>query len=136
MKDCNCIFCKIANGEIPSATVYEDETFRAILDLSPAAKGHTLILPKAHAANLFELPDETAAKALMLAKRLGALLKEGLHADGLNVVQNNGEAAGQTVLHFHMHLIPRYSGDTVNVGWKPGHLNDEDREEVLKLFQK
>lgn len=102
----NCIFCKIANGEIPSATVYEDETFRAILDLSPAAKGHTLILPKAHAANLFELPDETAAKALMLAKKLGAVLKEGLHADGLNVVQNNGEAAGQTVLHFHMHLIP------------------------------
>ncbi len=84
----NCIFCKIANGEIPSATVYEDETFRAILDLSPAAKGHTLILPKAHAANLFELPDETAAKALMLAKKLGAVLKEGLHADGLNVVQN------------------------------------------------
>ena len=95
-----------------------------------------MILPKAHAANLFELPDETAAKALMLAKRLGAVLKEGLHADGLNVVQNNGEAAGQTVLHFHMHLIPRYSGDTVNVGWKPGHLTDEDREEVLKLFQK
>ena len=125
----NCIFCKIANGEIPSATVYEDETFRA-------AKGHTLILPKAHAANLFELPDETAAKALMLAKKLGAVLKEGLHADGLNVVQNNGEAAGQTVLHFHMHLIPRYSGDTVNVGWKPGHLTDEDRDEVLKLFQK
>ena len=125
----NCIFCKIANGEIPSATVYEDETFRAILDLSPAAKGHTLILP-------FELPDETAAKELMLAKRLGAVLKEGLHADGLNVVQNNGEAAGQTVLHFHMHLIPRYSGDTVNVGWKPGHLTDEDRDEVLKLFQK
>ena len=122
----NCIFCKIANGEIPSATVYEDETFRAILDLSPAAKGHTL----------FELPDETAAKALMLAKKLGAVLKEGLHADGLNVVQNNGEAAGQTVLHFHMHLIPRYSGDTVNVGWKPGHLTDEDRDEVLKLFQK
>lgn len=132
----NCIFCKIANGEIPSATVYEDETFRAILDLSPAAKGHTLILPKAHAANLFELPDETAAKALMLAKKLGAVLKEGLHADGLNVVQNNGEAAGQTVLHFHMHLIPRYSGDSVNVGWKPGHLTDEDRDEVLKLFQK
>ena len=66
----NCIFCKIANGEIPAATVYEDEDFRAILDLGPASKGHTLILPKKHAANLFELPDETAAKALMLAKRL------------------------------------------------------------------
>lgn len=131
-----CIFCKIANGEIPSATVYEDETFRAILDLGPASKGHTLILPKAHAANLFELPDDTAAKALQLAKKLGTVLKEGLHADGLNVVQNNGEAAGQTVLHFHMHLIPRYSGDTVKVGWIPGQLTDEDRDEVLKLFQK
>lgn len=133
----NCIFCKIANGEIPSATVYEDETFRAILDLSPAAKGHTLILPKAHAANLFELPDETAAKALMLAKKLGAVLKEGLHADGLNVVQNNGEAAGQTVFAFsYASDSAATAEDTVNVGWKPGHLTDEDREEVLKLFQK
>lgn len=131
-----CIFCKIANGEIPSATVYEDETFRAILDLGPAAKGHTLILPKAHAADLFELPDETAAKALTLAKKLGAVLKEGLHADGLNVVQNNGEAAGQTVLHFHVHLIPRYSVDTVDIGWEQGKLTDEDRDEVLKLFRK
>ena len=129
----NCIFCKIANGEIPSATVYEDETFRAILDLSPAAKGHTLILPKAHAANLFELPDETAAKALMLAKRLGALLKEGLHADGLNVVQNNGEAAGQTVLHFHMHLIPRYKDDHAGILWEPGKTTPEEMEEIKKL---
>ena len=130
----NCIFCKIANGEIPSATVYEDETFRAILDLSPAAKGHTLILPKAHAANLFELPDETAAKALMLAKRLGAVLKEGLHADGLNVVQNNGEAAGQTVLHFHMHLIPRYKDDHAGILWEPGKTTPEEMEEIKKLM--
>lgn len=129
----NCIFCKIANGEIPSATVYEDETFRAILDLSPAAKGHTLILPKAHAANLFELPDETAAKALMLAKKLGAVLKEGLHADGLNVVQNNGEAAGQTVLHFHMHLIPRYKDDHAGILWEPGKTTPEEMEEIKKL---
>ena len=130
----NCIFCKIANGEIPSATVYEDETFRAILDLSPAAKGHTLILPKAHAANLFELPDETAAKALMLAKKLGAVLKEGLHADGLNVVQNNGEAAGQTVLHFHMHLIPRYENDGQHILWNPGESTPEELEEIRKTI--
>ena len=130
----NCIFCKIANGEIPSATVYEDETFRAILDLSPAAKGHTLILPKAHAANLFELPDETAAKALMLAKKLGAVLKEGLHADGLNVVQNNGEAAGQTVHHFHLHLIPRYENDGQKIGWVPGNPSGEELEEIRKTI--
>ncbi len=130
----NCIFCKIANGEIPSATLYEDETFRVILDLNPAALGHALILPKAHAANLFELPDETAGKALVLAKQIGQKLKDGLNADGFNLVQNNGEIAGQTVFHFHMHLIPRYAGDTVNVKWKPGTLTDADKEKILSLF--
>ena len=130
----DCIFCKIANGEIPAATLFEDEDFRVILDLNPAALGHALILPKKHAANLFELPDETAAKALVLAKKIGGKLKDGLHADGLNVVQNNGEAAGQTVFHFHMHLIPRYQDDTVNVKWKPGTLTDADKEKILSLF--
>ena len=111
----NCIFCKIANGEIPSATLYEDEDFRVILDLGPASKGHALILPKAHAANIYELPDETAGKAMILA----------------NIVQNNGEIAGQTVFHFHMHLIPRYEGDQVGLTWKPGELTDEMKEEIL-----
>lgn len=135
MEDRNCIFCKIANGEIPSATLYEDESFRVILDLGPASKGHALILPKKHAANLFELPDETASKAMVLAKRIAATLKDGLHADGINLVQNNGEAAGQTVFHFHMHLIPRYEGDTVNVTWKPGSLSESDKQELLELFK-
>ncbi len=135
MIDESCIFCKIANGEIPSATLYEDEDFRVILDLGPASKGHALILPKQHAANLFELPDETAAKALVLAKRIGEKLYKGLGADGFNVVQNNGESAGQTVFHFHMHLIPRYKGDTVQVGWKPGELTEADKKEILALFE-
>ncbi len=130
----NCIFCKIANGEIPAATLYEDDAFRVILDLNPAALGHALILPKKHAANLMELPDETASKALVLAKKIAGKLQDGLHADGLNVVQNNGEAAGQTVFHFHIHLIPRYEGDTVSVKWKPGTLTDADREKILNLF--
>lgn len=127
----NCIFCKIANGEIPSATLYEDEEFRVILDLGPASKGHALILPKAHAANLYELPDEMAAKAMLLAKKMAKKMTEALNCDGLNVVQNNGEAAGQTVFHFHMHVIPRYTGDGVGVTWTPGTLTDEDREEIL-----
>lgn len=131
----NCIFCKIANGEIPSATLYEDQDFRVILDLNPAAKGHALILPKKHAANLFELPDETASKALVLAKKIGSTLQEDLHADGINVLQNNGEAAGQTVFHFHMHVIPRKQGDTVNMTWKHGELTDADKAEILGLFQ-
>lgn len=130
----NCIFCKIANGEIPSATLYEDGDFRVILDLGPASKGHALILPKAHAANLFELPDETAAKAMVLAKKIAGRLQEGLHADGINLVQNNGEAAGQTVFHFHLHMIPRYHGDTVNVKWIPGTLTEEEKEEIVNLF--
>lgn len=131
----NCIFCKIANGEIPSATLYEDEDFRVILDLSPAAKGHSLILPKRHAANLYELPDDLAAKALLVARKVGKTLQEGLGCDGLNVLQNNGEAAGQTVFHFHMHLIPRRTKDGVGIGWKQGTLTQEDKDEVLQLFQ-
>lgn len=127
----SCIFCKIANGEIPSATLYEDEEFRVILDLGPASKGHALILPKTHAANIYELPDETAGHAMILAKHMAARLTEALHCDGFNIVQNNGELAGQTVFHFHMHLIPRYKGDQVGLTWTPGKLTDEDKKEIL-----
>ena len=100
----NCIFCKIANGEIPAATLYEDENFRVILDLGPASKGHALILPKSHAANIYELSDEMAAKAMILAKKMATAMTAALKCDGFNIVQNNGECAGQTVFHFHMHL--------------------------------
>ena len=127
----NCIFCKIANGEIPSATLYEDDEFRVILDLGPASKGHALILPKSHAANIYELPDETAGKAMILAKHMAAKMTDALKCDGFNIVQNNGEIAGQTVFHFHMHLIPRYQGDTVGITWTPGELSDQDKEEIL-----
>lgn len=127
----NCIFCKIANGEIPAATLYEDENFRVILDLGPASKGHALILPKFHAANIYELPDEMAAKAMILAKKMATVMTEALKCDGFNIVQNNGECAGQTVFHFHMHLIPRYKGDNVGITWNPGELTDEDKEEIL-----
>lgn len=127
----NCIFCKIANGEIPAATLYEDEEFRVILDLGPASKGHALILPKTHAANIYELPDDLAGKAMILAKKMALRLTEALKCDGFNIVQNNGETAGQTVFHFHMHLIPRYQGDHVGITWTPGKLSDEDREEIL-----
>ena len=127
----NCIFCKIANGEIPAATLYEDENFRVILDLGPASKGHALILPKSHAANIYELSDEMAAKAMILAKKMATAMTAALKCDGFNIVQNNGECAGQTVFHFHMHLIPRYKGDQVGITWQPGELNDADKEEIL-----
>ena len=129
----DCIFCKIANGEIPSATLYEDEDFRVILDLGPASKGHAL--PKAHAANIYEISDDMAAKAMILAKKMATKMTEALKCDGFNIVQNNGEPAGQTVFHFHMHLIPRYEGDQVGITWKPGTLTDEVKNEILEKLK-
>ena len=131
----DCIFCKIANGEIPSATLYEDEDFRVILVLGPASKGHALILPKAHAANIYEISDDMAAKAMILAKKMATKMTEALKCDGFNIVQNNGEPAGQTVFHFHMHLIPRYEGDQVGITWKPGTLTDEVKNEILEKLK-
>jgi len=135
MKDETCIFCKIANGEIPSAAVHEDDDFRVILDLGPASKGHALVIPKEHYANLYELSDELASKALVTAKKAVCKLKEVLECDGYNIVQNNGEAAGQTVMHFHIHLIPRYKDDNVGLVWKMGKLSDEDRDEILEKLR-
>ncbi len=126
MKDSQCIFCKIANGEIPTNTIYEDTEFRVILDASPATKGHALILPKEHYANLFEIPEALAGRAMILAKKTAALMKERLDCDGVNIVQNNGETAGQTVFHFHMHIIPRYADDGQVIGWKPTSPTEEE----------
>ena len=128
----NCIFCKIANGEIPSKALYEDDAFKVILDLGPATKGHALILPKDHADNLYELSDEIASKVLVLAKKMAALMTDKLQCDGFNLVQNNGEAAGQTVNHFHMHLIPRYVDDGQTINWVPGSPSQEELEAVRK----
>lgn len=132
MKKEDCIFCKIANGEIPSKTIYEDEMFRVILDLGPAAKGHALVLPKEHFDNLYELPEEWCVKAFCLAKRMAAQMTEALHCEGFNLVQNNGVVAGQTVFHFHIHLIPRYEDDGQRIGWEPGSPAQEELEEVRR----
>ena len=134
MKKDDCIFCKIANGEIPSRTLYEDEKFRVILDLSPATRGHALIMPKDHASNLYELPEESAGAVMVLAKKLAAAMNERLQCDGLNLVQNNGEAAGQTVSHFHLHMIPRYVNDGQTLGWVPGKASPEDLDEVKRIM--
>ena len=130
MRKEDCIFCKIVNGEIPSKTLYEDEEFRVILDLRPATSGHALIIPKELAANLYELPDEDASKVLVLAKKMATIMKEKLSCDGLNLVQNNGEVAGQTVSHFHLHMIPRYLDDGQNINWVPGESTPEGLEEI------
>lgn len=135
MKKDDCIFCKIAAGEIPSATVYEDDDFRAILDLGPAAKGHTLVIPKSHSDNLLSVEPDTAAKALKVISKTANAIKEALGSDGINVVQNNGEAAGQTVMHLHFHIIPRYKNDSVNIGWQPMKPSNEELAATADLIK-
>jgi len=125
----DCIFCKIISGEIPSHTIYEDEEFKVILDIAPAAKGHALILPKVHYADLYDIDEEVAGRAMKLAKRLATKMTDVLGCDGFNILQNNHEAAGQTVFHFHMHLIPRYENAKDNkdiLVWKPESFSSEE----------
>ena len=124
----DCIFCKIIAGEIPSSTVYEDDDVKAILDVNPAAKGHVIVLPKNHAENVFSIADEDLSKAICVAKKIAAALKKTYNCDGVNILQNNGEAAGQSVFHLHIHVIPRFVGDTVSVGWKPGEMPSDMAE--------
>ncbi len=124
--DENCIFCKLSNHVFPTNQIYEDDDFTVILDAGPATKGHALILPKEHYANLYELPEDLTAKAFVLAKKMASMLTERLHCEGFNIVQNNGELAGQTVFHFHIHLIPRYASDGQKIGWIPGKPTDEE----------
>ncbi len=136
MKKNDCIFCKIANGEIPSSTIYEDEGFRVILDLGPAAKGHALILPKEHFKDICEADEATAGKLFPLAGRIGAAMKNGLGASGFNVVQNNGRSAGQTVFHLHVHVIPRYEDGPEMVSWKPGTAEENDLKQTAEALKK
>lgn len=135
MRDQNCIFCKIANGEIPSRTLYEDERYRVILDLAPAARGHALVLPKEHFANVYEIPEDWAEGAMKIGRQMAIRMKECLHSDGTNLVQNNGETAGQTVPHFHLHVIPRYKGDGQNILWKPHKASDQELDEVIAAMK-
>lgn len=122
----------LANGEIPTATLYEDGEFRVIMDANPATKGHCLILPKAHYANIYEMPEDLTGRAFVLAKRMAGRLTEALGCDGFNLVQNNGEEAGQTVFHFHIHLIPRYKGgERIVANWTQTPLPEEWKDEVL-----
>lgn len=132
MKKDDCIFCKIANGIVPTVSIYEDSDFRVILDVSPAAKGHALLLPKAHFTDLCDLDEQTAKKILPIAGKIGSALKKSLNCDGFNLVQNNGEAAGQTIFHFHMHIIPRYIGTEKIVSWSPGSSTPEELLEIAE----
>ncbi|MBR1628898.1 MAG: HIT family protein [Lachnospiraceae bacterium] len=135
MKKEDCIFCKLANGEIPTNSIYEDEDFNVILDASPATRGHALILPKEHFDNLYEIDEAVVGKIMPLAKKIGTKMKEALGCVGLNVLQNNGEAAGQTVFHFHTHLIPRYEGEKAILGWAHQTFSEEETQKILEKLK-
>lgn len=130
----DCIFCKIANGEIPTNAVYEDENFKVILDAAPANLGHCLVLPKGHYANLFEMPADLVGKAHMTAQKVAKAVAEATGCDGLNILQNNGEAAGQTVHHYHVHIVPRKKSDDVKMEF--GSFPKPTDEEMTAIKEK
>lgn len=120
-----CIFCKIINGEIPSKKVYEDENTLAILDISQATKGHTLILPKKHYDNLLNIDDNAYLNVMSTAKKVTAMLNNAFNPEGFNILNNCNETAGQTVMHFHVHIIPRYTKDDIKMEFE-AHSYDLD----------
>lgn len=137
MKDSNCILCKLANGDIPTNSLYEDENFNVILDISPATRGHALVIPKEHYADMYEIPSELLAEAVKVAQKVIKHVTPILGCDGYNLLQNNGEVAGQTIFHFHLHLIPRYADDKTDLfKYTPGEIGEAELKalkEQMKL---
>jgi histidine triad (HIT) family protein len=129
----NCIFCKIAEGVIPSYKVYEDENVLAFLDISQVTKGHTLIIPKEHSKDVFELSEETAAQLFSAVPKIASSIKQTFNPIGLNLLNNNGEAAGQSVFHYHMHFIPRYGkSDGFGAVWKTQDTPAGEMKEIAR----
>jgi len=131
----DCIFCKIANGVIPAQALYEDDQFKVILDRGPASKGHALVLPKKHFDNVFSMDEDYTGKVLTIAAKVARAINEEFGCDGMNILQNNNEAAGQTVFHFHLHIIPRYRDDKVNLVWEPGEITDGQIDEYAEAIR-
>ena len=137
MKHDDCIFCKLANGDIPTNTVYEDEDFKVFMDVAPATKGHALVVPKNHYADIYEVEPEILGKAAKVAQKVIKHATKVLGCEGYNLMQNNGEVSGQTVFHFHLHLIPRYENmDNTNLlSWTPGTSTGEELKELSEKLR-
>lgn len=121
----DCIFCKLANGVFPTNSVYEDEDFNVIMDINPASKGHCLVICKEHYENALDATPEILSKAFVLAQKVANAVKKSFNCDGINILQNNGEAAGQTVFHLHIHVIPRWENDSIDLAPKPAKTEDD-----------
>ena len=130
----NCIFCKIIKGEIPSFKVYEDNNVFAFLDIAPVNKGHVLVIPKNHSENIHDVSDEDLKHLISAAKNLSDAVKKGVGADGVNVSNSSGIAAGQTVMHTHFHIIPRFKGDGLK-HWPQGKYGEGEMQKYAELIK-
>ena len=136
MRKDDCIFCKLANGDIPTNTIYEDENFRVIMDAAPATRGHALVLPKEHFDNIYDIDGEVLAGAVQVGQKVIKHATKVLGCQGYNLLQNNGVAAGQTVFHFHLHLIPRYEeNDTALLNWTPCEITSDEIKEITDAIR-
>jgi histidine triad (HIT) family protein len=132
LHDANCIFCRIIQGQIPCYKLYEDDRVLAFLDVGPLSRGHSLVIPKAHAVTLDQLSDEDAMACAKVLPRLSRALIKATGAPGWNVLQNNGPVAGQAVGHVHFHLIPRQDGDGLGYRWPAGKLDAADAKALVE----
>ncbi len=131
--DADCIFCKIIAGEIPSFKIYEDDDTFAFMDINPANEGHALVIPKEHAADVHAVSEAAIAATVVSAKKVAAAIDKTLQPEGLNLLQCNGPAAAQSVMHFHMHVLPRKNGDDLRLNWG---LEPGDMEAIGQLAQR
>lgn len=126
------IFSRIVNGEIPAHRVYEDDQTLAFLDINPASRGHTLVIPKQEYADLLATPPDVLAAVAVASQNVARAIMAALKPDGINIIQNNGAAAGQVVFHYHMHVIPRWEGDNVLRAWQPGSADAETLADIAR----
>lgn len=131
----NCLFCKIANGDIPSAKVYEDENFTAFLDINPVNKGHTLVVPKKHFETLLDIPEEILVRYMVVVKKISGIVKNAVGASGFNLMMNNFKASGQEVDHAHLHIIPRFENDGLK-HWPGKNYEEGEMEQVKEKIKK
>jgi histidine triad (HIT) family protein len=130
MSDPDCIFCKIIAGELPSQMIDEDERTIAFMDISPATRGHALVVPRKHSRDLLEIGEEDLAATIAAAQRIARWASERLGADGVNLLNSCGRVAWQTVFHFHIHVIPRYADDPLRLPWTPA---EGDMDEIAAV---
>lgn len=130
-----CLFCKIIRGEIPSKKIYEDSRTLAILDINPASEGHVLVMPKKHSETIFEASEEDLQSAVATVKKVSLQIRDALKPEGLNVIQNNGEQAGQVIAHLHFHVLPRYKDDKIMIGFPRNQVDESHLNDIMNKLK-